>query len=227
MPIDLTGLNQLTALFNALLQAFLPIVLIIAFVGFIVVLVGGSVLLGKVLVLKFSGEPAQTRTRSRKRIRTAIIGLFLLLTLTAAFAPAGAETAGTAAIAISVGTTQIFANVPVTITASDLVAATAYSIVYDGDLTDATVGTALFNWTTATVPTDVIITTEAIESSAGNDVVIILQASADGTTSASVTVYVADPNDFFPTDFIITLGIAMVIIGVITIVVVALVQRRG
>lgn len=221
--IDLTSLNQLTALFNALLQAFLPIVLIVTFVGFIVVLVGGSVLLGRVIILKFSGEPAQTRTSRRKGMKTVIIGLFLLLTLTMAFAPAGAETA---AIGISVGTTQIFANVPVTITASDLVASTAYGIVYDGDLADSTLGTVLFNWTTATVPVDVIITTEALASSAGNDVVIILQASADGTTSASVTVYMADPNDFFPTTFIITLGIAMVIIGVITVVVVAIVARR-
>lgn len=225
MPIDLTSLNQLTALFNALLQAFLPIVLIIAFVGFIVVLVGGSVLLGKVLVMKFSGEPAPAGLRkSRKKMKTAMIGLFVLMTLMTAFsAPASGSTA---TIDISVGTTQIFANTPITITASDLVASTAYGIVYDGDLADTTAGTVLFNWTTAaSAPVDMIITTEALESDAGNDVVIILQASADGTTSASVTVYVADPNDFFPTDFIITLGIAMVIIGVITLVVVAIVRR--
>ncbi len=228
--IDLTELNQLTALINALLQAFLPIILIGVFVSFLVMLVGGGAILLKIVIFNFAPQPSQVSFKKRGRtvIKLSITVFLTILVLSMASSPATGSMA--AVETVTVGSTQVFANTPLTITAASLNASETYALVYDGDLADATAGTVLFNWTTAAVPVDMVITVETLPSSAGNDVIILLQgenatASSMNVTAASLTIFIAVPESFLPTTFIITLGIAIIIIGVITLVVKSIVQQ--
>lgn len=212
--IDLTDLMQLVAVFNGFLQAFLPLILIGVFIGFVIALAGGGKLLGKLtFAVPSSGskiiKPRRRKTRAIKIGTLAILGLLIL----SMGSTPGAAVGGS----VSLGTTQVFAGTPITVTASDLDASTAYAIFYDS--------VAKFNWTSAATAKDMVITFEATAPSGGGNSVDVVLYSAD-TTVETLTLYLAEASGFLPTSFIIQLGVAMMIIGVITLIVIAIVKKR-
>lgn len=214
MAIDLTGIQQLVAVFNAFLQAFLPIILIGAFISFVVLLAGGKRLLGK---LGFNLALTKAKSPSRAKLRIAKLSmLFMLGILTFSMIT---PTAGGVAVNgnLSCGTSAIFANTPITLTAYNLDASTAYAIYYDGDV--------VINWTSSSDPIDMIVTIEATAPTTGNSVDAVLYSGV--TTVETLTLFVNEVSDFLPTGFLIAVGIAFMIIGVIVLVVKSIIVKRG
>jgi hypothetical protein len=212
MDLDLTGLNELVQFINSAFQAFLPIILIVAFVGFIVLIFGGAKLLGKLTGMGAYPHAIKKASRSKTRILKLSIAFMFGILAFSAMTPAAAID-GT----LTLGTTQVMRNTPITVTASDLTASTAYAI-YWGD-------TAIINWTSAATPDDMTVTFEATPPSSGNTVDLYLYSAA--TAVVTQTVYVTSASTFLPTGFIISGGVAVMMIGLVALVIVAIVKKRG
>lgn len=215
MPtLDLSGFQDLVLIWNAFLQAILPIALIVAFIGFIAAFIGFKLLrkLGSVGLHDVSSEFKHVR---RKHART-VAGLAALTLLAFSFFAVAPASGAPAAASLNVGVTQVFANTPLTVEATGLTATTAYAIYWGS--------TAIINWTTSAAAEDRIVTFEATPPASGNTVVLYLYQAA--TTSDSITMYIASVGSFLPINFFITLGVALLIIGVALMLIGTFVKRK-
>lgn len=210
VEIDLSQLNILVYVWNAFLQAVLPIVLIGVYIAFMLGLlaaagVGGYLLVKRLSMNAVSAKNVHQLKREAKHIRGlrlfSLLALELLLFSVMAASPAG----GAPAIngSVSIGTLQVAANTPVTALASSLDASTAYALYWGS--------TALINWTSGTTAEDRTFTFEATPPASGNSVILYLYSA--NTTVDSKVIAITTAGTFLPIGFLIGLGVAIMIIG--------------
>lgn len=210
--LDLSGFGDIVLIFNTVLQALLPVILIGAFIAFVIVLAGGGKWLKKLSSNAVGMEAVPNPKRARK-MKIAIAGFFLLIAMSITMMPA---MAAPAAATLNVGVTSVMANTPLTVEAQNLDASTAYAIYWGS--------TAILNWTSSASPVDRIVTFEATPPASGNTVILYLYSAA--TTVDSTTFYISEAGDFLPTGFFIALGVALMIIGIFVMIVAGFVKKR-
>lgn len=211
--IDLSGLQKLVLIWNTFMQAILPIALIAIFIGAVAAFIGFKLLRKMGSLSLHEAETSLRHARKKHAMRLAGVAMLTIMALAFFANPA---TGSTQAAALNVGVTQVFANTPLTVEATGLAASTAYAIYWGS--------TAVINWTSSASAEDRIVTFEATPPATGNTVILYLYSGA--TTSDSLTMYIASVGDFLPINFFITLGVALLIIGVTLMLVGAFVAKK-